>query len=317
MSKNSRKNLIKKYMRYRGEYNLDNKYLWCIIRSEMRYTKKQFDAEYPTDDACLDAVFQNRYGDIDCCPSCGVIDAKFYRVSGRKCYACEWCGYQLHPLAQTIFHKSSTPLRDWFYAIYLFSVSKNGVSAKEIERHLGVTYKTAHRMAKMIRSLMDEGENDMFSGDVEADETYIGGKHKKADGYARKSVVLGIVERQGDVIARHAISNGSRVIIPNIEKHVAKNSTIHTDEYVAYRKLEKMGYTHTTVNHRALEYVNGIAHTNTIEGFWGQLKRSIDGTYHSVSPKYLQTYLNEFSFRYNHRDEAVYPVLLERVWKLV
>lgn len=175
----------------------------------MRYTKKQFDSEYQDDNACLDAVFKNRYGDLDCCPSCGVIGAKFYRVSGRKCYACEWCGYQLHPLAQTIFHKSSTPLKDWFYAIYLFSVSKNGVSAKEIERHLGVTYKTAHRMARQIRSLMDEDGNSL-GGNVEVDETYIGGRRKMARKFHNKSVVFGMVERQGKVVAKHTISNGSR-----------------------------------------------------------------------------------------------------------
>jgi transposase len=120
----------------------------------MRYTHAQFMKDFPNEDVCLDTIFQERYGDVKDCPRCGVIDTKFYRVTGRKCYACMHCSYQLHPLAETIFHKSSTPLKSWFYAIYLFSVSKNGVAAKELERHLGVTYKTAHRMARQIRSLM-------------------------------------------------------------------------------------------------------------------------------------------------------------------
>ena len=154
----------------------------------MRYTVKQFRLDFPSDDACLDTIFENRYGEVKTCPGCGVIGTKFYRVTGRKCYACEWCGYQLHPLAQTIFHKSSTPLTDWFYAIYLFSVSKNGVSAKEIERHLGVTYKTAHRMARQIRSLMSEdGTIGGFDTPVEIDETYIGGRHKKAERTVRRA----------------------------------------------------------------------------------------------------------------------------------
>lgn len=314
MSKNWRYNLLKKYNKNRGNYGIDNKYFSSIM-NRMRYTKKQFDIDYPDDDACLKAVFDNRYGDLDCCPSCGVIGAKFYRVSGRKCFACEWCGYQLHPLAQTIFHKSSTPLKDWFYAIYLFSVAKNGVSAKKIERHLGVTYKTAHRMARQIRSLMDE-ENNILGGDVEVDETYIGGKHKHADRYGKKSVVFGMVERQGNIVVKHTKSNGSRVLIPEINNHIEKSATIHSDEWRVYNVLEMIGYNHTTVNHHTLEYVRGNAYTNTIEGFWGQLKRSLDGTYHAVSPKYLQLYLNEFAFRYNYRDVAVYPVLLERAWML-
>ena len=137
------------------EYSLTNKYLRSIFKSTMRYTKKQFEAEYPNDDACLDAVFQDRFGDLKYCPKCAA-ETKFYRVKKRQCYACMHCGYQLFPLADTIFRKTTTPLKDWFYAIYLFSVSKNGVSAKELERHLGVTYKIAWRMCREIRKLMAE-----------------------------------------------------------------------------------------------------------------------------------------------------------------
>lgn len=282
----------------------------------MRYTIKQFNEEFPNDDACLDSVFENRYGDVKDCPKCGVVNTKFYRVSGRKCYACMHCGYQLHPLAQTIFHKSSTPLRDWFYAIYLFSVSKNGVSAKELERHLGVTYKTAHRMAAQIRTLMDT-DNDSLSGDIEVDETYIGGRRKLAHKFDNKSVVFGMVERNGSARTVHVKSSGARVLLPVIVKDVTPQASIYSDEWKAYKTLPRYGYTHTTVNHSKLEYVRGSAHTNTIEGYWSQLKRSIDGTYHSVSPKYLQTYLNEFSFRYNFRGVAVYPLLLEQASKRV
>jgi len=283
----------------------------------MRYTVAQFHKDFPSDDVCLQTVFENRYGDVTTCPKCAVKDTKFYRVKGRKCYACMHCGYQLHPLAQTIFHKSETPLTSWFYAIYLFSVSKNGVSAKELERHLGVTYKTAHRMARQIRKLMADG-GDPLTGEVEIDETYIGGHRKLAQKFNNKSVVFGIVERNGQAKTTHVKTNGSRALLPVIVKDVAPGASIHSDEWRAYKTLERYGYSHTTVNHSKLEYVRGSAHTNTIEGYWSQLKRSIDGTYHSVSPKYLQHYLDEFSFRYNLRDVAVYPVLLElaakRVW---
>jgi transposase-like protein len=280
----------------------------------MRYTVAQFNKDFPTDDACLQTVFENRYGDLDHCPKCGVVEPKFYKVTGRKCYACKDCGYQLHPLAQTIFHKSETQLKSWFYAIYLFSVSKNGVSAKEVERHLGVTYKTAHRICRQIRKLMTD-DGDPLTGEVEIDETYIGGRRKLAQKYHNKSVVFGMVERDGFAKTMHVKSSGSRVLLPVIVKEVAPQSSVHSDEWQAYKALPKHGYSHTTVNHSKLEYVRGTAHTNTIEGYWSQLKRSIDGTYHSVSPKYLQHYLDEFSFRYNLRGVAVYPVLLEQAAK--
>lgn len=285
-----------------------NKYKYAIMKG-MRYTKRQFEAEYPDDDACLQAVFDNRFGDLVYCPACAA-ETKFYRVKKRQCYACKWCGYQLHPLADTIFRKTTTPLKDWFYAVYLFSVSKNGVSAKELERHLGVTYKTAWRMCKQIRLLMTQ-EAEKLTGVVEIDETYIGGRRSLKHKYNNKQIVFGMVERNGSVKAQQVISNGARVLLPKIDEGIHKDATIHSDEYGGYKKLSKMGYSHTTVTHSRLEYVRGTAHTNTIEGFWGQLKRSIDGTYHSVSPKYLQSYVNEFVFRYNLRGVAVCPVLLE------
>lgn len=176
----------------------------------MRYTKKQFEAEYPDEDACLEAVFQNRFGDLKFCPSCAA-ETSLYRVKKRQCYACQWCGYQLHPLADTIFRKTTTPLKDWFYAIYLFSNSKNGVSAKELERHLGVTYKTAWRMCKQIRLLMQQ-ETEALTGEVEVDETYMGGRKRGSKSLQDKQPVFGIVERNGRAKAKHIKSSGSRVI---------------------------------------------------------------------------------------------------------
>ncbi|MGB4762089.1 MAG: IS1595 family transposase [Candidatus Saccharimonas sp.] len=295
-------------------YLLYNKY--CVkLFSSMRYTARDFRRDFPNDDVCLDTIFSERFGDINTCPSCGVIGTKFYRVKGRKCYACKWCGYQLHPLSGTIFHKSSTPLTDWFYAIYLFSVSKNGVAAKELERHLGVTYKTAHRMARQIRSLMNEG-GDKLSGNVEADETYIGGTTSSKNRFRNKTPVLGVVERQGEVRAIAVTGANASTAIPFLRANVASNSTIMTDDSRIYNRL-KREYPHERVNHSAKEYVRGVIHTNTIEGFWSQMKRSIDGTYHCVSPKYLQYYVNEFVFRYNLRGVVVYPVLLELASKPV
>ena len=281
----------------------------------MRYTIKDFNAQFPDDDACLDAIFEMRYGDVSTCPKCAVVDTKFYRVKGRKCYACMHCGYQLHPLAQTIFHKSSTPLKDWFYVMFKFGNSKNGVAALEVQRDLGVSYKCALRMCHQIRKLMDQDDGDMLGGDgkpVELDETYVGGRHKMYQGRSKKQVVFGAVERYGRARVKHVKSSGSRVLLPEIKALVAPGAEIHTDEWGAYRALNQRGYTHTTVNHSKLEYARGNVTTNSAESLWSQIKRSINGTYHAVSPKYLQLYLDEFAFRYSYRDVAVYPVLLER-----
>ncbi|MEI6481640.1 MAG: IS1595 family transposase [Candidatus Saccharibacteria bacterium] len=277
-----------------------------------RFTIDAMHEQFPDDNACLDFMFEQFYGELTACPRCGVVKPRFYRVKKRKCYACNDCGYQLSPLANTIFHKSETSLKKWFYAIYLFGVGKNGVSAKEIERHLGVTYKTAWRMAKQIRLMMQEDRN-MLSGIVEADETYIGGKTKIERKYDNKTAVVGIVEKKkdfGKVKAFATKQADATVTLPFLRANIAAGSTLHTDDSRIYSRV-KRDFTHEFVNHSKLEYVKSGVHTNTIEGFWGQLKRSIDGTYHCVSPKYLQLYVNEFVFRYNYRDVAAFPVLMK------
>lgn len=288
---------------------LTSKYFWHIIYGKMRYTLKDFKAEYPDDTACLKAVLENRYGNT--CPRCGVIGVKWHPITGRKGFVCSECDRHVYPLAETIFRKSETSLWNWFYAIFQFSVSKNGVSAKELERTLGVTYKTAWRMCKQIRLLMEQ-ESDKLGGDIEIDETYIGGKHARRYGFSKKQAVFGAVERDGMAKAKHVRSTGSRVLLPEIENSIEAGSQIYSDEWTAYKTLPKRGYSHTTVNHSNLEYVRGIAHTNTIEGFWGNMKKSLAGTYNCVSPKYLQSYVNEFVFRYNYRAVATCPILLER-----
>lgn len=276
-----------------------------------RYTIDTFHLEFPDDDTCLDYMFNLAYGNLPACPQCGVINPRYYRVRNRKCYACNDCGYQISPLANTIFHKSETPLTKWFYAIYLFSVGKNGVSAKELERHLGVTYKTAWRMAKQIRLMMQQGSSPL-SGIVEADETYIGGKSRRDRMYDNKTAVVGIVEKKkgtGQVKAFATKHADATVTLPFLRASIKQGSTLHTDDSRIYSRV-KRDFTHEFVNHSKLEYVKAGVHTNTIEGFWGQLKRSLDGTYHCVSPKYLQLYVNEFVYRYNHRNQPAFPELI-------
>lgn len=281
----------------------------------MRYTFAQFKAEYPDDDACIQAVFEQRFGDLDTCPGCGVIGTKFYRIKKRQCYACMHCGHQLFPLAQTIFRSTRVPLWSWFYAIYLFSVSKNGVSAKELQRQLGVTYKCAWRMAQQIRKLMCEETGPLGGGDVhvEVDETFVGAKRRSSARFKQKEAVFGMVERGGRVKAMHVWSTGVRVLMPHLTAGIVTGSTVYSDEAGQYRTLNRRGYLHDSVKHGLHEYVRIDVHTNTIEGFWSLLKRGLHGTYHSVSPKYLNLYVQEFAFRYSHRHVAVGPVLLGRV----
>lgn len=267
----------------------------------MKYTKKNFDSQFPTDDVCLDYLFKQRFGHLE-------DFGKYYRVSKRKCYAHSETGEQIHPLAETIFHKSSTKLTNWFYAIFLFSQSKNGVSAMELQRHLGVTYKTAWRMARQIRELMSQGPF-MFGGTVEADETYYGANtkmHIKGRGSENKTPIFGIVERAGSVMAKAVSNVKASTVMPLIRENVEIGAKLMTDEYGIYNRAGKE-FEHQTVNHGRKEYVRGEVHTNTIEGFWSQLKRSIDGTFHFVSPRHLQAYVDEFAWRYNHRSSEQHP----------
>jgi len=265
------------------------------------YSIKEFRREFPDERACLDYILKKKYP-----------QGKYYFVEGRKCYA-DAQGNHIHPVKGTIFEHSSTPLTLWFYAIYLFSTSRNGEAARELQRQLGVTLKTAWRMGKQIRSLMNEG-GDLLTGTVEVDETYIGGKTRGRDKRLdNKTPVLGMVQRGGQVRAYKVRNTRANILLGKIRKNVSRGSRIMSDELWAYHRTWGMGYSHYSVNHSAKEYVRGSAHTNTIEGFWSQLKRSIDGTHHAVSAKHLQTYVNEFAFRYNHRALPIFEALVARI----
>lgn len=255
-----------------------------------KYTIKDFRKEFPSEKACLDYIFAQKHPDK--------VDTHYY-VSGRKCYA-DAKGKQIHPVKGTVFEKSSTPLTLWFFAIYLFSVSRNGVSAKELQRQLGVTYKTAWRMAKQIRVLMTQGDFKL-SGIVEVDETYVGGTRRMSSKFKNKSAVVGMVERKGKIRAEHIPDRTNTTLVKKVLDNVARGTTLMTDELWAYKYLPQYGYKRRTVKHSIKQYVRakGHVHTNTIEGFWGQFKTSIRGTYHAVSKKHLQSYVDEFAFRRN------------------
>ena len=281
-------------------------------RSKMaRYTRKDFDRDFPNDGACLDWLVSVNYPDGIACASkiCGGKVRKHYRVAKRLSYSCDVCGHHVHPMAGTIYEKSSTPLRTWFLAVYLMSTTRTGISAKWLERQIGVTYKTAWRMFKQIRSMLDEGKPSLGGKGVrvEIDETYVGGRVRgHANALDNKSVVFGIHQRGGRMYAEVVPNVKRRTLTPLIKDYVIEGSTIYTDELLTYRMLRNMGYPeHFAVNHKRDVFVVGEAHVNNIESFWGNFKRGVDGAHHRLSPKYLQTYVDEWTFRFNHRRDEM------------
>jgi transposase len=270
---------------------------------QAKFTMKHFDKMFPDNDACLEWLKNKQYPNGIECPVCKKV-TKHHKFTKRPVYECDCCGHQVSPLAKTIFRKSPTPLKIWFEAMFWMSTTRSGHSAKELQRRTGVTYKTAWRMFKEIRTLLDENAG-MFTNEVEVDETYIGGARHgtRGRGAEGKTAVIGIAQRKGKVTSKVVTDTKRSTVMPLITRNIAKKAIVYTDEYPVYDCVDKLGYQHKTVNHGAENYVNGNASTNTIEGYWSLVKRGINGVYHAVSPKYLQSYLNEYQFRYNHRLE--------------
>jgi len=276
-----------------------------------RFTINDFNRQFQTDDACLNWLMEQRYSSgIALCSYCRV-ERKHHRIASKKAFACDYCGTYISPMAGTIFEKSSTSLRLWFYAMYLMSATRCGISAKQIQRECGVTYKTAWRMFKQIRTLMSE--DIKLIGPVEMDETFYGAPkknqhaNKRQNGaYKDKQPIFGIVERKGRVITRVVEDVKDKTLLPIVAERVFPKTTVYTDSFSAYDKIGWMGknFRHERINHSAGLYVVGHVHTQTIEGFWSLLKRGIGGVYHAVSIKYLQSYCDEYTFRYNRRADS-------------
>lgn len=284
------------------------------------YTINNFKTDYPTDEACLNKIFMLRTESLKRCPKCGK-EVTFQKVKDRRCYYCPKCYYQYYPTKGTIFEKTTTPLTYWFYSIFLFTTSKNGLSACELQRQIGVTYKTAFRMLHQIRTLLSD-DSELFNGIIELDESYIGGKNKnrhkdkrvknsQGRSYKDKIPIFGILQRGGNVSAYVVSDVKSLTLTPIIVNKVAFGSKIMTDEWNSYSSLRNLNYSHEVVYHSRGEYVKNNCYTNGLENFWSVVKRTINGSYIHVSKKYMQNYMNEVSFRYNNRsNKNIFKTLL-------
>ncbi len=274
--------------------------------------------QFSTDDKCLDYIEKMRWPNGVCCVHCGVLNvSKITREKKGKnqrtrIYQCleKECGKQFSATSGTIFNDSHLSLAKWFLAIAMICEAKKGMSACQLQRHLGVNYRTAWHLAHRIREAMKEGDFQL-AGEVEADETYVGGKVIRRSIKTRrprqKDCVVGMIERGGKLKLIPVPDAKATILQPVLEKHISPDvETIYTDEHPIYPFLLKHTFDgkHKTINH-SRTYGIGPIHTNTIENAFSLLKRGLYGTYHKVSIKHLGRYCNEFSYRFNRRGEQL------------
>jgi transposase-like protein len=274
---------------------------------------QEYKKKFPTKQAVINHFIKIRYKNGIVCNHCGCKEDVYKMKKTPKKFICHSCNNTFSIFKDTIFEKSSTDLKKWFYAIHLFLNGKKGISALQLQREIGTTYKTAWRMLQQIRKAMGnkkkDDDDDYMTGIIEIDETYVGGKSENkhmskriaAKGIFQKSVILGMLSRNKEVRAFKIDNAKTNTIYPYILENVAENSQIITDEHKAYYWLQAR-YKHQSVNHSKGEYKKGDNfHTNSLEGFWATMKRGVYGIYHHISSKYTQNYVNEFCFRYNNR----------------
>jgi transposase-like protein len=302
--------------------------------SQSLYSLHEFLREFPDDETCLEYLWRERHsddGEHAYCPKCEQ-ERSFKRYATkqqRQSWTCTGCGHHIHPTAGTIFAKSSRPLTDWFYVMYLVSSSRCGIAAKQVERELGCNYKTAWRMLNRVRNeLMGQDGEPPLSGEVEADESFFGGKLRESErsklraqgignrGPATKPrpVIFGAVERGGRIKAGVVgQKRRGREVRAMLHEFVLPSSIVFTDEWSGYDPIRKTYKVHRRIRHKQRIYVSGDVHTQTIEGFFGHFKTDVRGTHHSISAKWLGSYLNEWVWKWNRRkdDVAMFRQLLD------
>ncbi|OGH59382.1 MAG: hypothetical protein A2725_00965 [Candidatus Magasanikbacteria bacterium RIFCSPHIGHO2_01_FULL_33_34] len=294
------------------------------------YGRTDLEHDFPTDEACLDYLFSLSHTK-EC--ACGgeynplfktTIDKKGrVRLTGRKQYQCSKCRYQIAPMTDSIFEKSHLPLKQWFHAILIFSNAKSGISAKEMQRQLNVTYKTAYRVLKQIRDSIGQ-DTTPLRGNVEMDEAFFGGKgnggkynKNYSDVMASKAKVIAAIEREGDMRAKKVPNLTAKTIDGFLKDNVQiENTRLLTDESNRYDNASKE-YHRESVNHSKKEYARGDIHINHVEWFWKHVKASLRGTYKSISQEQLQSYLDQFVWHWNNRgnDRLRFASLLSAVVK--
>ena len=268
--------------------------------------------QFGSEEKCRFYLEKLRWPDGILCVRCQ--SDKISTIYKRNQFACDSCDYQFSVKAGTIFHDSHLPLAKWFAAIYLMCEAKKGVSANQLKRTLGVAYKTAWYLCHRIRAAVADADTSLLKGIVEVDETYIGGKaknmHKKdrerrirGRGSVGKAIVLGAIQRGGGVRLSVEKRNDRATLRRFIKAALAdETECIMTDTAPAYVGCEDANTRHEMVDHKKGEYVRGECHTNAVESVWSLFKRSIVGSYHQISEKHLDRYLDEFEFRFNNRN---------------
>ncbi|MGA2519027.1 MAG: IS1595 family transposase [Thermodesulfobacteriota bacterium] len=257
---------------------------------------------YSDDNKCRDYLKALKWQDGVKCPRCG--SEKISKIEKRHQFDCDECRYQFSVTAGSIFHDSHLPLWKWFLAVYLMTESKKGISANQLKRSLEISYKTAWYLCHRIRKAMQEaGSLPKLKGVVEVDETYVGGRYdrrRKREPWDKQAVV-GLLQRNGRFEAKAVSTPSKKILVGVIKDRVDKRATVMTDELRAYKSLDKE-FKHESVNHRAEEWARGNVYTNGVENAWSLFKRSIVGSYHQISMKHLDAYLDEFDWRFNGRD---------------
>ena len=264
---------------------------------------------FDSEKKCQQILEDSYWGDDVVCPKCGKHHCKMSE-SGR--YHCTDCNHNFSITVGTIFENSKLSLRQWFFAIYMITSNKKGVSSCQLARDLDITQKTAWHILHKIRSVFSQNDSSALTGIVECDEMYLGGvednkhKSKRTEGTQGRSTktkkpIFGMIQRSGKLVAMAVENTKAETLMPLIKQFVAENTVVYTDESKSYNRLSKENYSHEFVRHNEKEFVVDDIYTNTIEGFWSHFKKMVFGTYHFVSKKHLQRYIDEEVYRWNTR----------------